>query len=329
MSVRRSTVSTVRKAGSVRKAATVGTAAVAALTTAWGLAAPAAAAATARTAAVSAAGDSEPAFLATAMSGHNEVPVQGGAAAGDPDGRATALLELRGDRLTYTLTWENIGAPTAAHLHVGAAGVNGPVAVMLFAGRPDGSARSAKGTVRVTDPAVLDGLRTDPTGFYVNLHTAKYPGGAVRGRLHALSQFKTAPGRVFVRQVVRGAQVYQCAAQADGGSFAYRQYGVEAVLRGRIRHSFVQPVDGPPQWAAPDGSRVTGKVVSRAPNGTGNIPELDLAATQAGAAHGLLARTGEILRLNTTGGVAPSGTCDPQARPLVRVPYEADYLFIG
>ena len=29
------------------------------------------------------------------------------------------------------------------------------------------------------------------------------------------------------------------------------------------------------------------------------------------------------------GGVAPAGTCDPQATPIVNVPYRADYVFIN
>lgn len=38
-------------------------------------------------------------------------------------------------------------------------------------------------------------------------------------------------------------------------------------------------------------------------------------------------RTNEILRLNTSGGVAPSGTCEDGKR--AAVPYGADYVFLG
>jgi hypothetical protein len=37
----------------------------------------------------------------------------------------------------------------------------------------------------------------------------------------------------------------------------------------------------------------------------------------------------EVLRLNTVGGVAPAGPCDPQATPIVGVAYQADYVFIN
>jgi hypothetical protein len=35
-----------------------------------------------------------------------------------------------------------------------------------------------------------------------------------------------------------------------------------------------------------------------------------------------------VLRLNTLGGAAPAGSRDPQATPIVNVPYQADYVFI-
>jgi hypothetical protein len=37
--------------------------------------------------------------------------------------------------------------------------------------------------VTVTDKAQLDALKADPGAFYANLHTAEFPGDAVRGRL--------------------------------------------------------------------------------------------------------------------------------------------------
>src|SRR5690242_14604893 len=73
-------------------------------------------------------------------------------------------------------------------------------------------------------------------------------------------------GRPIVASVISGVQIYQCTKQADGTS-AFTQFGVQAVLARGIRHSFVTPTTGPPQWIAPDGSRVTGAKVSSTPNG--------------------------------------------------------------
>jgi hypothetical protein len=171
-------------------------------------------------------------------------------------------------------------------------------------------------------------INHDPSGFYVNLHTAALTGGAVRGQLFRSGRDAAAfDSSSFVAPVTKGEQIYACTKQADG-SFAFTQHNVSARLRGGIAHSFVKDAAGPPQWVARDRSSVTGKVLARTPNGAGNIPELDLDATQTGASNGLLAGVVEIERLNTVGGVAPTGPCDPKSQPTVKVPYEADYLFL-
>ncbi|MDV9172289.1 DUF3455 domain-containing protein [Streptomyces sp. W16] len=74
---------------------------------------------------------------------------------------------------------------------------------------------------------------------------------------------------------------------------------------------------------------MTGSVLNRFDNGTGNIPQLLLRAQQTGKSEGLLSKTTSVLRLNTAGGVAPAGTCNPAAQPTARVPYTADYLFLA
>ncbi len=259
---------------------------------------------------------SAPVYLAASLLGRNEIPGDKGPV-GDPSGRAVEFLKISGNRLSYAIRWQGIGIPTEAHIHLGAVGVNGPVKIELPV--------AASGTVTVNDPAVLTGLRSDPTGFYANLHTARFPGGAVRGQLHRITSWPQI-SRVFTASVLDGVQIYACTKQADG-TYAFTQHDVRARLRYGIRHSFVTPDAGPPQWVAPDGSAVTGKVLTKTPHGTGNIPELELAATPSGT--GLLSRVSEVLRLNTVGGVAPSGACDPAARPTAEVPYRADYLFLS
>jgi hypothetical protein len=37
----------------------------------------------------------------------------------------------------------------------------------------------------------------------------------------------------------------------------------------------------------------------------------------------------EVLRLNTVGGVAPTGACDPRATQIIHIPYQADDVFIN
>ncbi|MFE6484887.1 CHRD domain-containing protein [Streptomyces sp. NPDC057757] len=265
-------------------------------------------------------------ILATSLNGANEVPVQGGPAVGDKDGAALEFVKIDGDRVSVAVKWRGMGRPTALHIHQGATATNGDVKVDFTGLLARSRGRSVTGTVTVKDAALLERLKSDPGSFYANLRTARFPGGAVRGRLHKVTgtfDFRDAL-KNFQASVVKGEQIYECKA-VEGGGHAFAQRDVSAVLGGHIAHSFVAPNSGTPQWIAPDGSAVTGAVISRTPNGA-NIPELDLTATRSGERRGLLAGTQEILRLNTVGGVAPAGSCTPGA--VVGVPYQADYVFV-
>lgn len=263
-----------------------------------------------------------PAVLIASLEGRNETT------AGDPDGQALELIGIQGNTLSYSVSWRGLATPTEASIHAAGRGTDGPVVVPLFAtSRPAGN--FASGSVTVTDPAVLAALTSDPGGFYADLRTNEFPNGAVRAQLHRLSHAVSTTGVAAVQKSVAvGSQIYACTAQPDG-SFAFTQNNVEAHLTGGIHHTFVQPAAGPPQWQAADGSAVTGKVVAKNSNGAGNIAELDLDATQIGNSSGLLSNAVEVLRLNTVGGVAPTGPCNPQTTPTASIPYQADYVFIN
>ncbi|MFI0449446.1 DUF3455 domain-containing protein [Actinomadura sp. 6N118] len=267
-----------------------------------------------------AAGDTG-AFFATSLNGANVV------SGGDKDGSAVAYLGVKGDQVSFAIESRDIGVPTSGELHQGAKGTNGDAKISFFT-RPSGLG-SVSGTVRVSDQKLLDQLRNDPGSFYIDLHNRQFTGGAVRGQVHKLTSaidMKRALRQNFKASVLKGVQIYACTQQANG-TFAFTQDNVRASLQRKISHFFVNPGPaGPPKWLAKDGSAVTGSVISRTPNGSGNIAELDLAATQAGEPEGLLSGINEILRLNTVGGVAPAGSCEPGSK--AEVPYRADYVFI-
>src|SRR5262249_26195086 len=149
-----------------------------------------------------------------------------------------------------------------ADIHAGVRGVDGPVVVPLFT-TPRAADGFASGTVTVTDPDLLGALRSDASSFYADLHTNKFPGGAVRAQLHLLNHPVSTTGVAALQEsVVLGSQIYACPRQLDG-SFAFTQHDVDAHLTDDIHHTFVQPDAGPPQWQAPDGTAVTGKVATR------------------------------------------------------------------
>ena len=153
------------------------------------IAAAAAGLAVAGVAGTAAAGHENTVLEAT-LDGRSEVAT--GAAnnkiVGDPNGRGEAyVFGIDGDPTTlcYVLTVDKIGTAVAAHIHEGAAGTNGPVVVNLAA-PADGNAADCltegEAGKFVGDQTVAE-ILADPSGYYVNVHNAEYPGGAVRGQL--------------------------------------------------------------------------------------------------------------------------------------------------
>jgi len=97
-----------------------------------------------------------------------------------PGGKATAKITITGTKVCWKfLSVKGIGKPVAAHIHKGGAKVaNGAVVVPL------GGKYAATGCTAST-AAIVKGIVKNPKGYYVNIHTAKYPNGAIRGQLHA------------------------------------------------------------------------------------------------------------------------------------------------
>lgn len=117
------------------------------------------------------AAQAKPVKLGATLSGANE---PGG---GDTDGAGTFEVEIDADAgdFCYTVTSSKIAAPTAGHIHTGVAGANGaPVVTIDPKGNDDCLA---------VEPDVLKPIVANPAGFYVNLHTADFPNGAIRGQL--------------------------------------------------------------------------------------------------------------------------------------------------
>jgi hypothetical protein len=61
--------------------------------------------------------------------------------------------------------------------------VRAPVVVPLFTTAIPTTVFAISGTAKNADPAVTSEIQRDPGGFYANLHSAEFPGGAVRGQL--------------------------------------------------------------------------------------------------------------------------------------------------
>jgi uncharacterized protein DUF3455 len=118
--------------------------------------------------------------------------------------------------------------------------------------------------------------------------------------------------------VQRGVQTYTC----DGtGTFPAASVPA-AVLVQYDGRSVIKHYAGP-RWTHADGSTLLGAVAERVEQ-RGTIPWLLLTVTHEGP-QGVLSTVSHISRVNTTGGLPPTGPCTPgETRD---VPYTADYVF--
>jgi hypothetical protein len=113
----------------------------------------------------------------------NEVPARGTGANG------AAGFALEGDTVRYSLEVHGIDNVVMAHIHSGAAGVNGPIRVFLFRGGPTSGvegvlsegAFTAADVTGVTFEQLLDEMRSG--NAYVNVHTTEFPAGETRGQV--------------------------------------------------------------------------------------------------------------------------------------------------
>jgi hypothetical protein len=110
------------------------------------------------------------------LTGAAEVP-----GPGDPDGSGRAEVSIADniDEFCYEIKdVAGIQPATMAHVHRGAVGVAGPAVVTLET-PSDGHSKACQ----KVDEVIADEIEANPANFYVNVHNAEYPDGAIRGQL--------------------------------------------------------------------------------------------------------------------------------------------------
>jgi hypothetical protein len=140
-------------------------------------------------------------IFSTNLSGANEVPPTGSTGSG------SALITLVGNTLDVSVTFSGLTSPdSAAHIHCcGALGIDEPIAVP-FTSFPTGvTSGTFAGAFDLTDPAVYNAAFLTANGgtaasaevaliagmsgqAYVNVHTANFPNGEIRGQLAAVPE---------------------------------------------------------------------------------------------------------------------------------------------
>ena len=125
----------------------------------------------------------------------------------------------------------------------------------------------------------------------------------------------------------KGVQIYDCKPSAtDPSVLAWTFREPAAVLYGHRGRPVGIHFRGP-TFESFDGSSVVGAADGSVPApDPGSFPWLRLKAVST-QGDGVLAGVDYIQRLETRGGVAPTGACDPATDATVAVPYRARYVF--
>jgi hypothetical protein len=109
------------------------------------------------------------------LSGKVEVPK------GAPNGKGAAVVTLRGKSSQVCWRFSHLHGftnATFAHIHHAPAGKAGNIVVPLSTGPK----LHHSGCVKAS-PTIIKTIARNPKGFYVNIHSKVYPGGAVRSQL--------------------------------------------------------------------------------------------------------------------------------------------------
>jgi len=108
------------------------------------------------------------------LTGANERP-----GPGDPDGQGTAWLTLNQGQEEVCFTIEVSGVQTilAAHIHLAPTTEAGPVVVNFNV-----PVNGLDGCVSA-NADLIKAIRHNPEAYYVNVHNATFPAGALRGQL--------------------------------------------------------------------------------------------------------------------------------------------------
>jgi hypothetical protein len=108
------------------------------------------------------------------MDGAQEVPGPGDA---NGSGFSYVSVDRPNQTICFGMTLTMVRNPTAAHIHLGAAGVAGPVVLTIT------PAIWHHPWCTTAPQALIRDILNNPQNYYINVHSMQFPAGAVRGQL--------------------------------------------------------------------------------------------------------------------------------------------------
>jgi hypothetical protein len=119
----------------------------------------------------------------TELTGEAEVNAAGEPNKGDLDGTgsATVTINVGQQRVCWDMTVANIAPPTRAHIHKAPSTTTGAIVVSFFETAERADLNGCTATPISRD--LLKDILQNPQDYYVNVHNADFPPGALRGQL--------------------------------------------------------------------------------------------------------------------------------------------------
>lgn len=113
--------------------------------------------------------------LSTHLTGAAEIP-----GPGDPDGHGMAHITLNQGQgeICFEISVSNIATPTASHIHAAPIDQSGGVVVNFNI-----ASNGLRGCVDGISEDLIKNIRQHPENYYINVHNADFPPGALRGQL--------------------------------------------------------------------------------------------------------------------------------------------------
>ncbi len=113
------------------------------------------------------------------LKGANEVPESG-----DPNGKGeiAVFLKAKKEKVCFNLEIAKLDGASAGHIHKGDDETAGAVKVTLFDAPVEGTG-TYEGCVKNVKRKLIKKIAANPEKYYVNVHNAEYPDGAIRGQL--------------------------------------------------------------------------------------------------------------------------------------------------
>lgn len=184
--------------------------------------------------------------FSTLLSGAQEVPSNTSSATG----YSTVALNPVTKTISGTVVTSGI-VGTGAHIHDGLAGQNGPIIVPL-AGGP--AVWTVPAGTTLTDAQIA---KLTAGEYYINVHTAALPNGAIRGQLNLQVRFALVAGSNEVPPVITANQISGSVRSSGISGTAAHIHEAPAGVNGDLIVPLTETPAGSGVWVVPAGQVLT------------------------------------------------------------------------